>query len=230
MLRQEHYSSVLWWFECAISPWAHMFEDLDTAAELFGKVVEPWGGSGSPGGPWGAGVPFHTHSVLPVCQCSVISWSSALVPCFPHHGGLHPSATESQQTLSPYVAFVRVFDHGKEKDKTDTVQAHMVSLIVCCFKTLPNLGGRRHFPTAPWCSGHWPQPSVHDPQISLLAEWTPDTCSSQHWGLGHVYPRNQGGCDVWKQPLSSVVLWPKENHVVLLRQKQYLTKSSIHFW
>jgi hypothetical protein len=41
MLRQEHYSSVLWWFECAISPWAHMFEDLDTAAELFGKVVEP---------------------------------------------------------------------------------------------------------------------------------------------------------------------------------------------
>lgn len=140
--------------------------------------------SGSLGGPWGAGVPVFGHFVPPVCWCSVMNWSSALVPCFLHCGGYHPPGAGDHNKpfllkldLSRYLTTTRrKIRHFPEKLSLGPRGfTHEISL-----KTLPNLEGERHFLTHSLMLVLLtlnPSPvsfmSTHDPQhvISKLNPW-----------------------------------------------------------
>lgn len=81
---------------CNVSPGSHVWTRGSQLLELFGKAVEPLGGGPlvEKVGHWVGlevlGLQFLGHFVPPVCWCSVMNWSSALVPCFLHCGGYHP--------------------------------------------------------------------------------------------------------------------------------------------
>lgn len=96
------------------------------------------------------GFQFLGHFVPPVRWCSVMNWSSALVPCFLHCGGHHPPGAGDHNKpfllklyLSRYLTRRRKIRHFPKKLSPGPRDfAHEI-----CFKTLPDLEGKRHFLT-----------------------------------------------------------------------------------
>lgn len=97
------------------------------------------------------GFRFLGHFVPPVRWCSVMNWSSALVPCFLHCGGHHPPGAGDHSKpfllklhLSRYLTTTRrKIRHFPEKlSPGPRGFTHEIRL-----KTLPNLEGKRPFLT-----------------------------------------------------------------------------------
>lgn len=206
---------------CNVSPGSHVWTCGSQLLELFGKAVAPSGGGAlvEKVGHWVGlevlGFQFLGHFVPPVRWCSVLNWSSALVPCFLHCGGHHPPGAGDHNKpflfklyLSRYLTTTRrkIRHFPKKLSPGPRGFAHEI-----CFKTLPDLEGKRHFlthslmlvllPLNPSQCPLW----AHMILSMLLANWTQDMFWSQHTGLSDIYPRNAR--PAWcRKTVSSTVL------------------------